>query len=141
MFTDKGSVSGWYMAEGMTAEDKKVPRLVFFYGTLMVSEKTDSFPIRISADGRYKLSVNDCFVHAGPLKGDDHVHFYDTLDISSYLIPGENRITVCLLVYPENREYGNHSIFRSGIPRLFFTPEIKWHRKRPIKASAVPKYK
>ena len=45
--------------------------------------------IFVSADSRYKLYVNGSYVGNGPLKGDPYRQFYETFDISQYLIPGE----------------------------------------------------
>lgn len=134
--------TGWYGVNDYREADRKVPRLIYFHGNLFYPgasgddprrdfadgalRRAPEFPVRISADGRYKLFVNGTFVQAGPLKGDDKVRFYDERDISPWLIPGENRIEITLLNYPADKNYGNHSIFRSGEPRLYFCPQIEW---------------
>ena len=56
--------------------------------------------IFVSADSRYKLYVNGSYVGNGPLKGDPYRQFYETFDISQYLIPGENVIAAYVLRFP-----------------------------------------
>ncbi|MBP3913847.1 MAG: family 78 glycoside hydrolase catalytic domain, partial [Lachnospiraceae bacterium] len=132
----------WYTTTDFISADASVPRLVYFFGTVRYSGN-GPFPARISADGRYKLYVNDAFVQAGPLKGDDQVHYYDETDLTGYLHAGENTVTVILLNYPADRHYGNHSIFRSGTPRMYFrlpedAQEIRWRTFTDRSVSIVP---
>jgi alpha-L-rhamnosidase len=49
-----------------------------------------AFIINISADNHYRLYINGISVLDGPAKGDAQHWFYDTLDISQYLIVGKN---------------------------------------------------
>lgn len=53
--------------------------------------------VRVLADARYKLWVNGRFVACGPCKGTRDRRYYDELDLTEYLVPGENRIAVTLL--------------------------------------------
>ncbi len=46
--------------------------------------------IHVSADSRYILWCNGHRVGRGPAKGDIHHHFYDTYDLSPWLVVGEN---------------------------------------------------
>ncbi|KAL4881054.1 Six-hairpin glycosidase [Aspergillus karnatakaensis] len=76
-------------------------------GTFVHFRKTvilpDSLPpsqpvvIHITADTRYKLYINSRLVSVGPVKGDQHLWFYDELDIRPYLHLGENTINVRVL--------------------------------------------
>lgn len=51
----------------------------------------------ITAGSRYRLWVNDRPVLSGPCKGDLHRWYYDTVDVSEYLLPGENVLAVQVL--------------------------------------------
>jgi len=46
--------------------------------------------VHVSADSRYMLFCNGQRVGRGPAKGDIHHHFYDTYDLSPWLVVGEN---------------------------------------------------
>jgi alpha-L-rhamnosidase len=48
--------------------------------------------VRLTADNRYKLYVNGQFVDFGPQRGDETHWFFDMLDLSPFLRPGENEI-------------------------------------------------
>ncbi|HSI72875.1 MAG TPA: family 78 glycoside hydrolase catalytic domain [Fimbriimonas sp.] len=63
--------------------------------------KLDAVPeqllIRVSADNRYKLYVNQQLVEFGPQRGDARHWFYEVVDLAPYLKKGEN--TVWALVW------------------------------------------
>ncbi len=66
--------------------------LYLFRKTIHLDSAPDKFEIRVSADNRYKLYVNETLVSLGPALGDiDHWN-YETVDIAPYLEQGENVI-------------------------------------------------
>jgi hypothetical protein len=48
--------------------------------------------IRVSADNRYKLYVNQQLVEFGPQRGDEKHWFYEVVDLAPYLRAGENTV-------------------------------------------------
>lgn len=50
------------------------------------------FPVRVSADNRYRLFVNGVEVASGPARGDLLHWRYETLDLAGHLRPGRNVI-------------------------------------------------
>jgi len=58
-------------------------------------EDTKDVLASIFADSRYKLYINGKYICEGPCIGTNN--YYDTVDISSYLVKGENVIEVCVL--------------------------------------------
>jgi hypothetical protein len=74
--------------------------------------------LRVSADSRYKLYVNNTFVEYGPAKGHDQVWYYDEIDIVPWLREGENVLAVEVLHYSILAP-ANQSIFHSDTPGLY----------------------
>ena len=60
----------------------------------LTAEEISSAKIYISADDYYKLYVNGKFVGQGPAAGYDFHYFYNVMDLSKFVQPGENTIAV-----------------------------------------------
>lgn len=58
--------------------------------------------VKLSASNRYRLWINGRYLCRGPQKGDRFSQFYDTLDMTPWLQPGENVIAVQVQHYPED---------------------------------------
>jgi alpha-L-rhamnosidase len=65
-----------------------------FRKELKLAAKPSSFTIRISADNRYRLYINEISVVSGPQRSDVSHWRYETLDIAPYLKQGKNIIAV-----------------------------------------------
>ena len=61
-----------------------------------------SLKISITACSRYRLWVNGKSVLSGPCKGDMQRHFYETLDVTDYLINGKNVFAMQVLYCDPN---------------------------------------
>lgn len=86
----------WFWTEGWHKEDDEKAKLVLFRAAF--EGKPDNTRIRITADTRYKLYVNDIHVQSGPSKGDDKVRYIDETDIGEWLTDGKNVIAVNVLM-------------------------------------------
>ncbi|MGE3693233.1 MAG: hypothetical protein AB7F98_17800, partial [Novosphingobium sp.] len=62
-----------------------------------LAARPSTFPIRVSADNRYRLYVNGIEVASGPARGDLLNWRYETVDIATHLRAGRN--TVAALVW------------------------------------------
>lgn len=116
--------SNWIWSPSWNAQDKDCPRIMLFRKVIIVKGSPCAGEIRISADTRYKLYINDRLVEVGPGRGDHQVWFYDSPDILPYLKSGKNVIGVSVLRYPEDPVAGNHGMFRTSVPGLYMTGSI-----------------
>ncbi|WP_346863512.1 alpha-L-rhamnosidase N-terminal domain-containing protein [uncultured Draconibacterium sp.] len=66
--------------------------LYLFRKTIRLESLTEKFEIRVSADNRYKLYVNETLVSLGPALGDIQHWNYETVDIAPFLKQGVNII-------------------------------------------------
>ena len=88
---DKLEANNWIQTPVWTAEDGAQARVVCFRKRLFRENTGASFPVRITAAGRYKLYVNGCLTQFGPLKGDGAKCFVDAMDLAPALREGETR--------------------------------------------------
>lgn len=71
---------------------------VYFKKDLIIGpDLPASLPLHVTADTRYKLYVNNRLVSCGPTKGDQHLWFYDEVDIGQHLRTGHNKILIVVL--------------------------------------------
>ncbi len=56
-------------------------------------------PVTLSADTAYKLFVNGTLVCRGPVRSGGRYRYYDQIDISPFLVPGENVLAVLVHHY------------------------------------------
>lgn len=85
----------------------------YFRKNINLSVKPSSFIIYVSADNRYKLYVNDSLISVGPARGDLYHWNYETIDLSPYLLQGNN--TIAAMVWNEGDKTPEAQIsFRTG---------------------------
>jgi hypothetical protein len=91
--------TSWMWHPFFSEERTDIAGLFVHFRRDFVLEKisSDSFKIRISADKRYKLCVNQKLVTLGPVRGDRNLWFYDEVEIATYLCHGQNRIGIHVL--------------------------------------------
>ena len=66
---------------------------ILFRNKIML-DNTDEAVVRISADDYYKLYINGKFVTQGPAPAYNFHYYYNEIDVSKYLVKGENTIAV-----------------------------------------------
>lgn len=79
----------WVFVPGTGAND---PGLYLFRKSLNLETVPQKFEVRVSADNRYKLYINEALVSFGPALGDIEHWNYETVDLAPYLNKGENII-------------------------------------------------
>ncbi len=119
--------SPWVWTQNWSATDKEQPRLVYFRRSFTLPDLKMPFvgQVKVSADSRYKLSINGHPVSVGPCKGDDSVWYYEAVDISPWLVPGENVISATVLRLTLEWSTGNHSVWRTSKPGLYVFGEVR----------------
>ncbi len=79
--------------------------------------------VAISADSRYRLSINGEWIMDGPARGYPDYGFYDNEEITGNLSPGQNRITISVVHYGvDTFQYIRAS---AGVVAAFYQKEIK----------------
>ena len=76
-------------------------QLFYFRRVFKLNKTKASICIRVSADSRYKLYVNDKLVSTGPCKGNIHTWYYETVDVTDCLVQGINVIAAEVLHFAE----------------------------------------
>lgn len=104
-----------------TAEDASTPRVVRFQKEFHLDKTPGEAKIQISADSRYKCYLNGTLIGFGPAKGDPVHRYYDTIDLTPFLVSGKNTFLALVLRYPFAAESGNHSLIRSREPGLYLS--------------------
>lgn len=115
----------WIWVPGWNAEDKEVPKIVYFRKDIKFRKLPSELKINISADSRYKLYINKQLIEIGPSKGDKFIWYYDTVDIAPYLQEGINIMAVIIMRYPLDHRKGNHGIYRTETPGLFINGQYQ----------------
>jgi alpha-L-rhamnosidase len=74
------------------SSDPNTPGVYHFRKEFELAAQSATFPIRVSADNRYRLYVNGIEVSNGPARGDLLHWRYESVDIATHLRPGKNVI-------------------------------------------------
>ncbi|KAM0275911.1 hypothetical protein ACHAQH_007298 [Verticillium albo-atrum] len=80
-----------------SSESNTVARVAVFTRRFLVVSKPSASLLHLSADTRYKLTVNGTRVAVGPARGSPLIWYYDTIDIAPYVRAGENEIKIEVL--------------------------------------------
>ncbi|WP_262249923.1 alpha-L-rhamnosidase-related protein [Parapedobacter soli] len=81
---------------------------------VVLSEIPEHFVIHLSADNRYRLYINEQMVAAGPARSDTDHWFFDSMDLSPYLVKGDNVVAVQVWNMGEYAPYAQMS-HRTGL--------------------------
>lgn len=109
----------WIVSKSHFNQQKNKAVLCTYKKEIEIERISSNYIIAISADSKYKCYINGEFVCYGPQKGNQTEWFYDSVDITKYLVQGTNSIVITVLSYPNKHFNGNHSLFRTNTPGLF----------------------
>lgn len=86
--------------------------LYYFRKEIDVNSLCES-KINIFAESRYKLYINNHLIAVGPCRRASETGYYDTVDITDYLVEGENRIDVWVMQL-SSRQQTDETFFSTG---------------------------
>lgn len=91
---NKSLLNARWSASWITCPDTYVREygVYHFRKQFSLEKQPEKFVVHVSADNRYRLFVNGVFVNNGPARGDLQHWYFESLDIASYLKPGNNVI-------------------------------------------------
>lgn len=130
----------------------------YYFEKSFEAQEGASLSAQICADTRYQLYINGNMVCEGPCQGSAYVRYYETADLTPYLVAGENKISVKVMhmeehsfisVYKESKaalwfhgtltEDDNTSfIDTDGTWLCFRDDSVKFHNMRGIHLSVPP---
>ncbi|KAJ5217827.1 Bacterial alpha-L-rhamnosidase [Penicillium citrinum] len=82
-----------------SSDSNTAGKIVNFTRTIQLSSRPSTSVLHFSADTRYKLYVNGKHVAVGPTRSSPLIWYYDTLDITPYLMEGRNELKFVVLRY------------------------------------------
>ncbi|MFD0673542.1 alpha-L-rhamnosidase C-terminal domain-containing protein [Cohnella sp. GCM10027633] len=80
--------------------DAEQERVLFRRAFRVQDAKAAKLTVDVSADSRYRMYANGKLVGRGPCKGDAWSQYYDTIDLTPYLIDGDNVLAAEVVHYP-----------------------------------------
>ena len=114
----------WIWCDNRLGTTNREHELVYFRRTFDVpADRPCSLVVHVTADSRYRLYLNGHSVSVGPAKGDNHTHYYETVDLTGRLKAGKNVLAVKVLHYAGFRPWkmgtnGPISVWRSDTGAL-----------------------
>ncbi len=84
------------------------------------ANKGDTLTVKVSADTRYKLFINGNEALIGPCKGNRFVTYYETKDLSEYIVDGENTIEAAVI----HLDYRMAAIYRTEKTAFMLDGEV-----------------
>ncbi|CRK30145.1 hypothetical protein BN1723_014516 [Verticillium longisporum] len=100
-----------------SSKSNTVGRIAVFTRRFVADSKPSESLLQLSADTRYKLTVNGTRVAVGPARGSPLIWYYDTIDIAPFAQAGENEIKIEVLrCFSSSR--GAMPFERTAIPGL-----------------------
>ena len=113
--TDWVADAQWVWLKDYSELDKEAKFVNFRKEFHLDSKPVDPVLIKVSADTRYRLFINDRSVSFGPCKSYTATWSFETVDISPHCVPGKNVLAARVLRYSPFWP-GNSSFMRAKTP-------------------------
>jgi len=116
--------ANWIWVTGFNDTNPEGQTCLFRRQFVLAAQQTEPCPLRVSADTRYRLYVNNVSVSVGPCKSHPGRWYYETVDIQPYLVQGVNVIGAVVLRFSD-RHVGSLSLMRTVLPGLIVHCEVQ----------------
>lgn len=111
-----------YIANWITVQRAVDRSAIYWFRKTLQLKSTSEMIIRISAESRYRLFVNEKFLCEGPCKGTEYEKYFEEVIVGNDVLkPGENTIMVQVWNLPQETLA---SVIRTGKPGLWFHADI-----------------
>lgn len=119
----------WMHDKQMIKEELQHEHIYFRRSFVLENIEELVLNIKVSADSRYRLYVNGFSVSQGPSKGDNHTHYYEEVDCTSYLREGHNVIAAKVIHYDDLNPFivgkgGPVSVWRANSGGFVLSGEV-----------------
>ena len=93
---------------------------------------------------RYRLWVNGTAVQSAPSRGDRYRHYYETIDVSEYLVPGENVLAAQVLLCDHSHVKSQYGCDRAPLISVASLPSghrlaVEGKSSRSLRPSGIRK--
>ncbi|KAL2214694.1 Six-hairpin glycosidase [Sarocladium strictum] len=119
--------ANWIWVTGFNDTNPEGQTCLFRRQFVLAAQQTEPCSLRVSADTRYRLYVNNVSVSVGPCKSHPGRWYYETVDIQPYLVQGVNVIGAVVLRFSD-RHVGSLSLMRTVLPGLIVHCEVQDQR-------------
>ncbi len=105
------------MAHWICADETPASPRFYYFEKEFDAPAGATLTARISGDTRYALYLNGHLVSEGPCRGSSYLTYYETEDLTPYLVPGKNRLLAKVLYVTEGYFI---SVYRRSKPAFWF---------------------
>lgn len=105
------------MSLWICANEKPAASRFYYFSKKFDAAAGATMTAKMCGDTRYQMYINDRLVSEGPCQGSEFVRYYETVDLTPYLVEGENEIVAKVMYVTEGMFI---SAYRKDKPALWF---------------------
>lgn len=105
------------MSLWICANEKPSASQFYFFSKSFQADAGATLTARVCADSRYQLYLNGDMVSEGPCQGSEYLTYYEEVDLTPFLVVGENKLVAKVLYLVEGDFI---SVYRRSKPAMWF---------------------